>query len=106
LLPNATPSPEMPTFPLHDALPISSTDDDRSRLARRRQSRADARLPRHRSIDAEVAAVRLRLRAPALGGNDDRASTTGGGAGGGIDRKSTRLNSSHVASAYGVFCLK
>src|SRR5207253_3747192 len=30
----------------------------------------------------------------------------GGGAGGGGDRKSTRLNSSHVAISYAVFCLK
>src|SRR5690625_6252842 len=27
-------------------------------------------------------------------------------AGGGVDRKSTRLNSSHVAISYAVFCLK
>src|SRR5690606_12826841 len=29
-----------------------------------------------------------------------------GGCGGGIDRKSTRLNSSHVKISYAVFCLK
>src|SRR5690606_42099652 len=31
---------------------------------------------------------------------------TGGGSGLGLDRKSTRLNSSHVNISYAVFCLK
>src|SRR3712207_6866902 len=30
----------------------------------------------------------------------------GGGAAGGVDRKSTRLNSSHANISYAVFCLK
>src|SRR5690625_6840638 len=34
------------------------------------------------------------------------ASATAGSAGTPIDRKSTRLNSSHVAISYAVFCLK
>src|SRR5207253_10598886 len=44
-----------------------------------------------------------RPRAPRLG----RGAVTGAGAHrGGGDRKSTRLNSSHVAISYAVFCLK
>src|SRR5439155_17984843 len=35
-----------------------------------------------------------------------RRDTTHGIVGGRIDRKSTRLNSSHVAISYAVFCLK
>src|SRR5690625_6492145 len=35
-----------------------------------------------------------------LGGKDAQENRSGG------DRKSTRLNSSHVASSYAVFCLK
>src|SRR5690349_22872021 len=62
-----------------------------------------------------------RLRAP--GGSDPECDRAGGPAGGGIgarerraaldfrgtiqpDRKSTRLNSSHVEISYAVFCLK
>src|SRR5690625_6156458 len=45
----------------------------------------------------------------AVGGHRDlrRIGDAGGSAGaGGQDRKSTRLNSSHVAISYAVFCLK
>src|SRR2546430_15032250 len=35
-----------------------------------------------------------------------RSSTCAGGIDGGIDRKSTRLNSSHSQISYAVFCLK
>src|SRR5207253_9950512 len=40
--------------------------------------------------------------APVVGGLPFSALTAGGG----LDRKSTRLNSSHVAISYAVFCLK
>src|SRR2546427_5775959 len=36
----------------------------------------------------------------------DRAEVLGGGERGGVDRKSTRLNSSHSQISYAVFCLK
>src|SRR6266480_5577018 len=42
-------------------------------------------------------------------GRDRRDRFTGGGSGrvhGGGDRKSTRLNSSHMSTSYAVFCLK
>src|SRR2546426_5966643 len=35
-----------------------------------------------------------------------RSAGGGGGGGGGVDRKSTRLNSSHLVISYAVFCLK
>src|SRR5437870_10995155 len=69
-----SPSPEIYTLSLHDALPISS--------------RATATLSAHRD--------RARLRSWGLAGSQ----------GGCRDRKSTRLNSSHVAISYAVFCLK
>src|SRR5437870_11488135 len=51
--------------------------------------------------------LRPRDRRDGRGGGDGRvplrAPVSGGGAG---DRKSTRLNSSHVAISYAVFCLK
>src|SRR3712207_7210236 len=54
--------------------------------------------------------LRLRRRAdddrgarPALGGRPPRRLARGDGA---VDRKSTRLNSSHANISYAVFCLK
>src|SRR5207253_10744100 len=70
------PTPEIYTLSLHDALPISPT------------SRTSAGAPCRRSPD-------------------DRRSHRGDRRGHhGADRKSTRLNSSHVAISYAVFCLK
>src|SRR5690625_6969388 len=45
-------------------------------------------------------------RAGAAGRLPERAAPAGGSQGTGRDRKSTRLNSSHVAISYAVFCLK
>src|SRR3712207_7528439 len=39
-------------------------------------------------------------------GRHRRAGVAGGGADHGLDRKSTRLNSSHANISYAVFCLK
>src|SRR5439155_12367517 len=85
------------TLSLHDALPIS---------VRRRQGRRGLRRPGHvaatsrqraQALRSERARLqdRLGLRFPVvyLGRR-------------GADRKSTRLNSSHVAISYAVFCLK
>src|SRR5690242_21108692 len=59
---------------------------------------------------------RQRLRfGPAVNGNDHRQFPGGGAVGGlvierrnraALDRKSTRLNSSHMSISYAVFCLK
>src|SRR5437660_8957088 len=82
----ATAPPGMYTLSLHDALPIFS--------------RATARL----STVASVGPA-LSMMAPA---NTRRFSGTSppSRAAPGTDRKSTRLNSSHVAISYAVFCLK
>src|SRR5699024_11631999 len=50
-------------------------------------------------------------KAPVVAAGDDRVPDPGGGAVGQLDlaagdRKSTRLNSSHVSISYAVFCLK
>src|SRR5690606_41958454 len=78
----APPPTELYTLSLHDALPISS-HPGRLRCAGRavavRALRPDA-------------ALRLALRRRAASGRRDR--------------KSTRLNSSHVKISYAVFCLK
>src|SRR5438067_11125046 len=76
-----TATPEIYTLSLHDALPIYR---DGRRLRPRRRAPADRVQPR-------MEPVPRRSRRP---GSLSR------------DRKSTRLNSSHVSTSYAVFCLK
>src|SRR5690349_23813369 len=84
---NRPATPEISTLSLHDALPICRTA--------RRHRRAAGRAGRQAEIIAMTASVFI----------DGGAGTTG------LeitdrDRKSTRLNSSHVEISYAVFCLK
>src|SRR5947209_20521684 len=74
---NDTATTEIYTLSLHDALPISS---DPRRPARRRSAQGSP----------------PGLREGASGGSPHRS----------LDRKSTRLNSSHANISYAVFCLK
>src|SRR5947199_7207087 len=71
-------TPEIYTLSLHDALPISSSRTARPRL-----------WPR-----------------PSFASSATGSSPGGSGETGGRDRKSTRLNSSHLGISYAVFCLK
>src|SRR5215208_8148255 len=73
---NDTATTEIYTLSLHDALPISASNG--SRLGAPRSGRSSSRSRR---------------------GTGGRRARCG-------DRKSTRLNSSHVAISYAVFCLK
>src|SRR5690606_41348079 len=84
-------SPESYTLSLHDALPISPAAAPR---AWDRNSPTAAPLPaaRHKKCSAPSACAH---RTPPL--TSARSKT---------DRKSTRLNSSHVKISYAVFCLK
>src|SRR5437899_7201728 len=82
------PAPEIYTLSLHDALPIC-----RGQLARR--DRRGARVGARRRGCAAAAA----LAGPA---GDDLAARCRRCR----DRKSTRLNSSHLGISYAVFCLK
>src|SRR5437763_16644987 len=78
----ATAATEIYTLSLHDALPIF----DRVGFPR---SRRDARMEQlSRGTQQKVALARALLTSPIL------------------DRKSTRLNSSHRCISYAVFCLK
>src|SRR5262245_65042927 len=79
---HVTAPPEIYTLSLHDALPISR----RAARARPRRGRASTPAPWPRAARAP------RPRTP-------RAAR-------GQDRKSTRLNSSHLGISYAVFCLK
>src|SRR5207253_4542224 len=100
-----TPTPPTPTSPLslHDALPISGrTRGCATRL--RPTLWAEARRPRNGRWRDTFACCRqcprwLHPRAPRDEGGPHRRAARG-------DRKSTRLNSSHVAISYAVFCLK
>src|SRR5690625_6771819 len=71
-------APEIYTLSLHDALPISARHGQRGQPAARAFGAA---LPGLGAVGRAAAAQRR-------------------------DRKSTRLNSSHVAISYAVFCLK
>src|SRR5439155_3709055 len=79
---NLTSTTEIYTLSLHDALPISFCDRPRARCG--------AALDHERSAHGQQ-------RDGRLCGASRRSER---------DRKSTRLNSSHVAISYAVFCLK
>src|SRR5690606_40424415 len=97
---NATPTTQTYTLSLHDALPISCFHAD-SLSARKgpfawagsQCSPCDITLIAHRQKKSIYRGVKP--------GRD-----MGKEAGSGKDRKSTRLNSSHVKISYAVFCLK
>src|SRR5690242_21956309 len=77
---NDTPTSEVYTLSLHDALTISEPRLERTR-----------RLVQRRDVAALQGVLVEALRGePAIS----------------IDRKSTRLNSSHMSTSYAVFCLK
>src|SRR5688500_19738875 len=88
---NATSTYEYFTLSLHDALPISARAD-RQRVARA----ASECCPRRRRA--------VFARGDAHAGEGSGCALFGGARG--EDRKSTRLNSSHLVISYAVFCLK
>src|SRR5204862_8062617 len=82
LFSTATATPDIYTLSLHDALPISAD------CAARRPCRRSVRDSRDRGTS----------RCPPIPAISDATPAR--------DRKSTRLNSSHVEISYAVFCLK
>src|SRR5256885_7043448 len=91
---NDTATTEIYTLSLHDALPISRGPSDCPRTSARRESRR-AR-PGHGGSRPAPGCARPRTPAPAPGRRGRSCA----------DRKSTRLNSSHLVISYAVFCLK
>src|SRR5690606_42128695 len=85
----ASATTEIYPLSLHDALPISDDDDQQQQPELSPSSRLDFSL----MLDFE----------PSLSGRFQFIRHL---AHGGTDRKSTRLNSSHVKISYAVFCLK
>src|SRR3712207_8100615 len=84
---NDTATTEIYTLSLHDALPISIDFTTAS--------------PHERLTKPQIA-MRRAVRADARAGEDGVAEGTAPL----LDRKSTRLNSSHANISYAVFCLK
>src|SRR5690606_41651165 len=94
------------TLSLHDALPIfrvSLPEDQAGERPRRRDPG-----PRPRGGTPVSVARGRQYRVEREGGVGGAAHAPGlrGGDTGTADRKSTRLNSSHVKISYAVFCLK
>src|SRR5690606_39814976 len=97
---DGTPTSDLFTLSLHDALPISQAVAESGVL--RRQALATVELQRRRiAVDAHRhAAVRgVQRRGDTAPRLQHQAVVE-------ADRKSTRLNSSHVKISYAVFCLK
>src|SRR5690606_42050449 len=84
------------TLSLHDALPIS----DRGRGPHVRRDAGGGVMVRERVIDIPLVIV------PDTGGRGAGVVAAMALLLAGVDRKSTRLNSSHVKISYAVFCLK
>src|SRR5438045_6552103 len=83
---NEPSTPEFYTLSLHDALPISGSAGDRGAIGSKGQRHVERRRAVYAGIAGAVSAVRA---------GDPYA-----------DRKSTRLNSSHLGISYAVFSLK
>src|SRR3712207_7774698 len=90
---NDTATTEIYTLSLHDALPISG---ERDLVLRRREFLLEVH--QHR-VGAEFRVVLRHREQVADGPGETRLGL-------GLDRKSTRLNSSHANISYAVFCLK
>src|SRR5207253_11168915 len=92
------PPTQIYTLSLHDALPISKSGEP----LRSPPLRRNARIPHRRHAAAAAAGCVL----PACRSDRCCSFTAPGRRPHDRDRKSTRLNSSHVAISYAVFCLK
>src|SRR5258705_13800162 len=86
---NDTATTEIYTLSLHDALPILAAG-----LALAMSCSGPSERPKADPVDPNVIAIVLERK------------ITFGSTGSALDRKSTRLNSSHLGISYAVFCLK
>src|SRR5207245_4591094 len=91
---NVQPTTHIYTLSLHDALPISNADRRRRRWRVARFAHSQASRPRTRFPCRRRTGISY---ADGLLGYVQNAQ---------LDRKSTRLNSSHGSISYAVFCLK
>src|SRR5258707_9007059 len=93
---NDTATTEIYTLSLHDALPIC--------LRRITAARREKPLPRLPAAEADDEVLAGQSQRPEH--IDEQGDDLSVGAHIGLDRKSTRLNSSHANISYAVFCLK
>src|SRR5437868_15522960 len=91
---NAPPTPHIYTLSLHDALPISLRYCRRGSFSLGFGGPKDWAAPASKQVEFQNRGI----------GNVFASDSTRAIPGG--DRKSTRLNSSHVSISYAVFCLK
>src|SRR5690606_41477194 len=94
---NTTPTAAIYTLSLHDALPIYSTPNCCRGFGNFLSPARSGAGGRAAGAAAVEAAISQGCAAHIASGADSR---------GAADRKSTRLNSSHVKISYAVFCLK
>src|SRR5256885_12026837 len=94
---NDTATTEIYTLSLHDALPIWQLPGHARRLQYSPQAQGLAPRPERPALPEQGLAGRIRRRPAAADEPEERAAR---------DRKSTRLNSSHLVISYAVFCLK
>src|SRR5690606_41511133 len=104
--PDSISAPRLARLSLHDALPISQPDEPG---ASRRETHDDAQVagsrePRENRLLQKPAAPRTAPHVSVLGRFDLQSSWSEFRPPA-KDRKSTRLNSSHVKISYAVFCL-
>src|SRR5207249_6694931 len=102
LFTKTTPPPLPAPLSLHDALPISRVLDQHDRVwLDHHEGRLDHSLERHLREEPQAVLARRNPHLFLI-----RAWTDFDLEQVRIDRKSTRLNSSHVSISYAVFCLK
>src|SRR5690606_41462049 len=94
----APPPPEPSPLSLHDALPILRSTGEIDEVDARGASRPD-QVGKDRDGVARLDQADVSLQ---VGGLEPNVGLEAGGS----DRKSTRLNSSHVKISYAGFCLK
>src|SRR5438045_7567420 len=94
-----TATPELDPLPLHDALPISP---EQGRNALYELSHQVLQM---QDLANPGRGLKLNWTVASAGSATNSTSTPGLGSRG-PDRKSTRLNSSHLGISYAVFCLK
>src|SRR5690606_42150661 len=92
---------EIYTLSLHDALPILAGGTGNKSLKRNALIILN-RCPKVRALFKSTNALAKRLETP-IGSTDEESAPPAIPT---SDRKSTRLNSSHVKISYAVFCLK
>src|SRR5207253_11091937 len=98
-LPDSPPPPALPSFPTRRSSDLSAGIFGERRYSMRVWVQPDALSARGLTVqDVENAIVSRNVEIPASIRSDPRGFRQ--------DRKSTRLNSSHVAISYAVFCLK